>query len=166
MATSLSNQGLPQLIITRILRDGHVTITQLEHRAHERGVLLSDLYAALDVVHRDKRIARGVSKGEVYYRPAATPKAPITYTLPPYPHTELGESPFKVCSCAQWHVHWENKMGHFPSCDAHHPDYPVQNPWDYTAGTMIDLELYEKVVQQEKAIRSRRTKGYHAVSPR
>ena len=71
--------SLSKLIITRILRDGHVTLTQLEHRATERGVLLSDLYSALDAVHRDKRIKRGVRGGEVYYEPAPPPKAPIDH---------------------------------------------------------------------------------------
>jgi hypothetical protein len=67
--TSLSN-----LIITRILRDQMVTLSELEARASERGLLLSDLYAALAVVHRDKRIRRSVSKGEVVYC-KAPPKA-------------------------------------------------------------------------------------------
>lgn len=71
--------SLSKLIVTRILRDGHVTLTQLEHRATERGVLLSDLYAALDSVHRDKRIKRGVRGGEVYYEPAPAPRAPVDY---------------------------------------------------------------------------------------
>lgn len=96
-ATSLSNQGLPQLIITRILRDGHVTITQLEHRAHKRGVLLSDLYAALDVVHRDKRIKRGVSKGEVYYEVAKAKPTAISHTqwlTRNYPWPDNFEMPF------------------------------------------------------------------------
>jgi hypothetical protein len=51
-----------------------VTLSELEARASERGLLLSDLYAALAVVHRDKRIKRGVSKGEVVYS-KALPKA-------------------------------------------------------------------------------------------
>lgn len=63
-----------ELIITRILNQGMVTLTQLEARAVERGLLLSDLYAALDKVHRDKRIKRGVKGGEVYYIPTP-PKA-------------------------------------------------------------------------------------------
>jgi hypothetical protein len=73
--TSLSN-----LIITRILRDGNVTLTQLEHRATERGVLLSDLYQALDTVHRDKRIRRGVKGGEVYYEVAKAKPTAISHT--------------------------------------------------------------------------------------
>lgn len=71
-----------QLIITRILRDKHVTLTQLENRATERGVVLSDLYAALQEVHKDKRIKRGVKGGEVYYEPN------VARTPNPNPHLD------------------------------------------------------------------------------
>lgn len=47
-----------------------VTLTELESRATERGLSLSDLYTALDKVHRDKRIVRKVLNGEVTYVPA------------------------------------------------------------------------------------------------
>jgi hypothetical protein len=67
--TSLSN-----LIITRILRDQMVTLSELEARAIERGLLLSDLYTALAVVHRNKAIRRTVKQGEVVYT-KAPPKA-------------------------------------------------------------------------------------------
>lgn len=59
-----------ELIITRILNRGVVTLTELESRATERGFSLSDLHAALDKVHRDKRIVRSTSKGEIVYKPA------------------------------------------------------------------------------------------------
>lgn len=80
--------SLSSLIVTRILRDGHVTLTQLEARAEERGLLLSDLYAALDTVHRDKRIKRGVKGGEVYYMPTppkATAPDHLAYVRNNYP---------------------------------------------------------------------------------
>jgi hypothetical protein len=56
-----------ELIITRILNHGIVTLGELEDRATQRGLSLSELYTALDKVHRDKRIKRGVRQGEVYY---------------------------------------------------------------------------------------------------
>lgn len=56
-----------ELIITRILNRGMVTLSELEDRATQRGLSLSDLYTALDKVHRDKRVKRGVRQGEVYY---------------------------------------------------------------------------------------------------
>lgn len=59
-----------ELIITRILNRGVVTLSELEDRATQRGLSLSDLYVALDKVHRDKRIVRKVLRGEVTYVPA------------------------------------------------------------------------------------------------
>lgn len=66
--------NIPEAIIARILQDKSVTLTELEQLASKRAVSLSDLYAALDKVHRDKRIKRGVKGGEVYYIPTP-PKA-------------------------------------------------------------------------------------------
>jgi hypothetical protein len=66
----------PKLIVNRILQDGEVTLSQLEHRATERGVSLSDLYQALNQVHRNKAIRRTVRQGEVVYLKALPPKEP------------------------------------------------------------------------------------------
>lgn len=71
--------NIPEAIIARILQDKSVTLTELEQLATRRAVLLSDLYAALDKVHRDKRIKRGVRQGEVYYEPAPAPKTPTDH---------------------------------------------------------------------------------------
>jgi len=72
--------SLSSLIINRIIRDGEVTLAQLETRAQERGVSLSELYDTLEHVHRDKRITQTSNvKGEVTYRPA-TAKAPKPMT--------------------------------------------------------------------------------------
>lgn len=78
--TNNSNGGVSSLIITKILRDKHVTLAQLETRANERGVSLDDLYNALDAVHRDRRIKRGVKGGEVYYTPAPPKATPVDHT--------------------------------------------------------------------------------------
>ena len=67
------------MIITRILRDKDVTLSQLEAKAIERNVPLNDLYAALDKIHRDKRIQRKVLKGEIHYLPATIPKTPTDH---------------------------------------------------------------------------------------
>ena len=80
--------NIAEAIISRILTDQSVTLTQLEQRATERAVSLSDLYVALDKVHRDKRIKRGVRQGEVYYEPAPPPKTPtdhLTWLRQNYP---------------------------------------------------------------------------------
>jgi len=68
-----------ELIITRILNRGVVTLSELEDRASQRGLSLSDLYAALDRVSRDKRITRSVNRGEVVFKPAPVPKAPTEH---------------------------------------------------------------------------------------
>jgi hypothetical protein len=73
-------EKLSNLIINRILQDGEVTLAQLEQRAQERAVSLSDLYQALTVVHRDKRIKRGVRQGEIVYTKATPPKSPTDHT--------------------------------------------------------------------------------------
>lgn len=70
---------IAESIISRIIQDKSVTLTQLEQRAQDRAVSLSDLYAALDKVSRDKRIKRGVRQGDVYYEPAPAPKAPTDH---------------------------------------------------------------------------------------
>lgn len=57
------------LIITRILNRGVVTLSELEARSKERGLSLSDLYAALDIVHRDKRIKQTTKGNEIVYTP-------------------------------------------------------------------------------------------------
>jgi hypothetical protein len=71
--------SLSKLIVTRILKDGEVTLTQLENRAIERGLLLDDLYTALEAVHRNKSIARTVRQGEVVYMKKAPPKSPTDH---------------------------------------------------------------------------------------
>ena len=148
---------ISEMIVTRILKDKLVTLTQLETKAVERNVSMQDLYFALDKVHNDKRIIKSArSSGEIIYKPAPPPKPKVTLRYTGYyPTEEIKESPFLVCSCPLFHIHWEMKYGHFPDCDAHHPDYPVQNPWDYMAGVMIDYEQYAKVCEQEKAKRSK-----------
>jgi hypothetical protein len=79
--------SLSKLIVTRILKDGEVTLTQLETRATERGVSLDELYNALQEVHRNKAIARTVRGGEVVYTKAVkrTPLDHHTWLRTNYP---------------------------------------------------------------------------------
>lgn len=87
-----------QLIITRILKRGVVTLSELEARATERGLSLSELYAALEHVHKDNRIQQTVnSKGEVTYKPATAKATPSTshltwvrHNYPPMDNTNDG----------------------------------------------------------------------------
>jgi hypothetical protein len=88
---------LSKLLFNRIIQDGEVTLTRLEHLANQRGVSLSDLYTALETIHRDKRIARKVLKGEVVYTPAPKPKLPgshLSWTDKHYPWPEKFVMPF------------------------------------------------------------------------
>jgi len=89
--------SLSKLIVTRILQDGEVTLTQLENRAIERGLLLDDLYTALEAVHRNKSIARTVRQGEVVYMKKAPPKSPtdhLAWVRANYPWPDNFEMPF------------------------------------------------------------------------
>jgi hypothetical protein len=89
--------SLFNLIINRILQDGEVTLAQLEQRAKERAVLLSDLYAALEQVHRDKRVTRKVIGGEIVYVKATPKKSPtehLAWLRENYPWPSNFEMPF------------------------------------------------------------------------
>jgi hypothetical protein len=77
------------LIIDTILRHERMTLTELESRATKRGLSLSELYSALEVVHRDKRIVRSVKQGEIVYtkythKPAAS-LSHLTWVRTNYP---------------------------------------------------------------------------------
>ena len=74
-----------------------VTLTELEGVVVSAGYTLNDLYTALETVHRDKRIARKVLKGEVVYTPAPKPKLPsshLSWTAEHYPWPENFVMPF------------------------------------------------------------------------
>ena len=96
-------QDTAQLIINKILKDGEVTLSQLEHRATERGVSLSDLYTALEDVHRDKRITRRVLKGEIVYSPAvertATVGSHVSWLTANYPHPHQCDHGVRYTTC-------------------------------------------------------------------
>ncbi len=68
-----------ELIITRIINRGEVTLMELESRATERGISLSELYDALERVHRDKRVERTVRKGDIVYKVAKPKKSPLSH---------------------------------------------------------------------------------------
>lgn len=95
--------SLSSLIVTKILKDGEVTLTQLEHRATERGVSFADLYDALETVHRDKRITRRVKGGEVVYTTAAARSSTIGSSTTwlsdnyPRPHTCTHDVWYTTC---------------------------------------------------------------------
>lgn len=97
--------NIPEAIIARILQDKSVTLTQLEQLASKRAVSLSDLYVALDKVARDKRIKRGVRRGEVYYEPAPPPKTPtdhLKWVRENYPRPGQNGVPEFVMPWIEW----------------------------------------------------------------
>ena len=55
------------LLLTAIKNNPGITLTQLEQRATKRGVPLSELYAALEKIHRDKTIKQSTKGDEVIY---------------------------------------------------------------------------------------------------
>lgn len=80
-----TSKDIAKLIVNRIITDGEVTISQLEARAKERGLLLFELYQALELIHRDKRVARTVKSGEIVYSLAKAKPVYVPSSLPPYP---------------------------------------------------------------------------------
>ena len=134
-----------------------VSLEKLVLVAGKAGFSESEVLTA--VTNLGKKLHATVRGAAVYYTLPKAPKAPYRPTLPPYPTSTYTELPFKVCSCALFHIHWHPSLGHFPQCDAitYTDEYAKQNPWDSTAGTMIDLVAYEKICNKEKAIRGRRT---------
>lgn len=96
---------LHTLIINRILLDEGVSLSQLEAKATLKGVPLNDLYTALDKVHRDKRIKRGVRGGVVYYEPAPPPKTPtdhLKWVRENYPYPSRDGVPAFVMPWPEW----------------------------------------------------------------
>ena len=68
--------SLSSRIETYILKRTGTTLSQLEALATSRGFSLDEVYAALDVIHRNKKIKRTVQKGDIVYSKAPEPKLP------------------------------------------------------------------------------------------
>ena len=68
------------LLITAIKNNPGITLTQLEHRATKRGVPLSELYAALETIHKDKTIKQSTKGDEVIYTYVGTVKVKQTFS--------------------------------------------------------------------------------------
>jgi hypothetical protein len=62
-----------------ILKRSQTTLHHLEGVVVQHGLTLTDLYTALDKIHRDKRVQRKVLKGEIHYLPATIPKTPTDH---------------------------------------------------------------------------------------
>lgn len=154
---------LQDRIITYITKvNGLVSLEKLVAVATVAGFSELDV---LDAIEKLGKKLKAISRNNTVYYQIAPPKKEllsISYNLPPYPREVLGESPFKICSCGQWHAHWKPDMGHFDTCEAVvSPDaYRAQNPFDRYADLLIDIELYEKEVAKQKAIRGRNTARY------
>lgn len=161
---------LEQRIITYIIKHAHVDLDRLITVAASKGFTELEVLSALDSVHKDKRIKQtSTSTGKVVYILASaktiTPASHTEWIKHNYPTEEILESPFKVCMCAVSHIHWKPEMGHFPDCDSvvYSVEYQKQNPWDKTAGEIINLELYEKECAKQKAVRKRYSKRHLSI---
>lgn len=146
-----------------------VSLSKLISVTADVGFTEEEVLHALDGI--GKKLRATVRGNEVYYSippPPTTPKTQthIRWIKHNYPTEEILESPFKVCMCAVSHIHWKPEMGHFPDCDSvvYSVEYQKQNPWDKTAGEIINLELYEKECAKQKAVRKRYSKRHLSVS--
>jgi len=84
---------LSNRIIIFILKRSSTTLSDLERVAVRKGFTLEELYAALDTVHKDKRITATNLKDGVVYR-AATAKTPpstshLTWVNENYLHKDM-----------------------------------------------------------------------------
>lgn len=75
----MTTSSLLTRVTDYILKRTGTTLGQLEGVVVSAGLSLDELYAALEVVHKDKRITRRVIKGEIVYTPTPEPKAPTDY---------------------------------------------------------------------------------------
>lgn len=155
-------------IITFIVANSPTTLDVIEARAKEKDwYTWQDFDAILLLIKKDSRVTATVTSdgSNVIYKKrvarttvsladkrAETAKVLMeSYPIDPY----TGElSPFKVCSCALFHTHWQSDFGHFERCDAivFSDEYRSQNPWDRTAGKALDQEAYDKEVRKREAI--------------
>jgi hypothetical protein len=71
----VNTPNLTTRITEYVLKRTGTTLSQLESVVVSKGFTIDELYTALETVHRDKRIARKVLKGEIVYAPAPEPKA-------------------------------------------------------------------------------------------
>jgi len=137
-------------IIAYVTNHYPISYEKIVQVAAGKGFSEGEVLAALSSIgNKLKSTVRG---GVVYYQVPPAPKAPTTYARPDYPRETIPESPFKVCSCPLTHVHWKPEMGHFKDCDSmvYPEEYVRQNPWDATAGLLINPEEYERVVVQSQ----------------
>ena len=138
---------ISEIITDTILRHERMTLTELESRATKRGLSLSDLYSALEVVHRDKRITRSVSKGEVVYS-KRTPKPPpntshLTWYRTNYPSPD------------PWCLDEHGKMiDPFPEIDLSYMFLKTKDERDAFRAEMTGRPRYTKQTWQRKSHQS------------
>jgi hypothetical protein len=68
---------LHERIIAYVQKHHPLRLSSLEGVVLSKGFTLTDLYTALEAVHRDSRITRKVQKGEIVYSPAVERTATV-----------------------------------------------------------------------------------------
>jgi hypothetical protein len=68
---------LHERIIAYVQKHHPLRLSSLEGVVLSKGFTITDLYTALEAVHRDKRITRKVQKGEIVYSPAVERTATV-----------------------------------------------------------------------------------------
>lgn len=89
---------LTQRLTKYILSHPNVTLDGLVKIATSKGFTEGEVYAALDTVHRDKRITQSTKGGEVVYRPAvakaSSPTPHLDWLRHNYPYPDNFIMPF------------------------------------------------------------------------
>jgi len=99
---------LHERIIAYVEKHYPCSMTVLEGIVLSKGFTLEQFYAALEVVHKDKRIVQSVRRGEVHYSPYIAP--PV---VPPPSHTEWIKYNYPrphQCSHGVWYTTCEHCM--------------------------------------------------------
>jgi hypothetical protein len=94
---------LHERIIAYVQKHHPLRLSSLEGVVLSKGFTITDLYTALEAVHRDKRITRRVLKGEIVYSPAVektvTVGSHVAWLTANYPRYDY-EMPFPEISYA------------------------------------------------------------------
>jgi hypothetical protein len=131
----------PNTVIKYIIDNEPVSYTSLEYRAVKKHKMtLQQFDKLMSQVAKHYQITASIKDGDVWYkkkksRPKAISQAEKMrdfWKQNPYPYTDLGVSPFKVCYCHMM-LEEDAEFKHRPDCDAvlYPEEYEAQNPIRY-----------------------------------
>jgi hypothetical protein len=94
---------LHERIIAYVQKHHPLRLSSLEGVVLSKGFTVTDLYTALEAVHRDKRITRKVLKGDIVYSPAvertATVGSHVAWLTANYPHPHQCDHGVRYTTC-------------------------------------------------------------------